>query len=230
MDYFLQAITAALALIASADREIYTIVWTSIWISVVATGIASLLGVPLGLLVAFKDFFGKKFLLQVLNTLMALPTVVVGLILYGFFTRHGPLGSLGILYTPLAIIIGESVLILPILWNLSITAAGSADPRLRLTCQSLGATGFQQGVIFLSELRYALMAAVVAGFGRAIGEVGIAMMLGGNIEGFTRTMTTAIALETSKGEFEFGLALGMLLLLVAFIVNAFLQYFQRLAR
>jgi len=140
------------------------------------------------------------------------------------------LGSLGILYTPLAIIIGESVLILPILWNLSITAAGSADPRLRLTCQSLGATGFQQGVIFLSELRYALMAAVVAGFGRAIGEVGIAMMLGGNIEGFTRTMTTAIALETSKGEFEFGLALGMLLLLVAFIVNAFLQYFQRLAR
>ena len=230
MDYFLQAITAALALIASLDREIYAIVWTSIWISVVAAGIASILGVPLGLLVAFKDFFGKKFLLQVLNTLMALPTVVVGLVLYGFFTRHGPLGSWGLLYTPFAIIIGESVLILPILWNLSITAAGSADPRLRLTCQSLGATGFQQGVIFLSELRYALMAAVVAGFGRAIGEVGIAMMLGGNIEGFTRTMTTAIALETSKGEFEFGLALGMLLLLVAFIVNAFLQYFQRLAR
>ena len=230
MDYFIQALSSALVLIAGLDKEIYAIVWTSIWISVVAVAFASLLGVPLGLAVAFKNFFGKKLLLQGLNTLMALPTVVVGLVLYGFFTRHGPLGEWGLLYTPLAIIIGECVLILPIIWNLSITAANSADPRLSLTCQAMGATTWQQGLIFLTEVRYALLAAVVAGFGRAIGEVGIAMMLGGNIHGFTRTMTTAIALETSKGEFEFGLALGLLLLLVAFVVNSLLQYFQRLAR
>ena len=230
MNYFIETSAAALRLIVSADREIYAIVWTSIWISVVAVGVASLLGIPLGLLVAFREFPGKKLLLQGLNTLMALPTVVVGLVLYGFFTRHGPLGDWGILYTPLAIVIGQALLILPILWNMSITATAGADPRLGLTCQSLGASGLQQGLIFLSELRFALMAAVVAGFGRAIGEVGIAMMLGGNIEGFTRTMTTAIALETSKGEFEFGLALGLLLLLVAFVVNLLLQYFQRLAR
>jgi len=113
-----------------------------------------------------------------------------------------------------------------VIWNLSIAAAGNADDRLLATCRSLGASSMQQGMLFLSELRFALMAAVVAGFGRAIGEVGVAMMLGGNIAGFTRTMTTAIALETMKGEFEFALALGILLLSVAFIVNTVLHYFQ----
>lgn len=228
MDYFVRAIAEAFKLIISLDKDVYSIVWVSVRISVIAVIFASLIGIPLGLIVSFRNFFGKKFLLQVLNTLMALPTVVVGLVLYGMFTRQGPLGDWGILYTQTAIIIGECILILPIIWNLSITAANSADPRLGATCQSLGASEFQQGIIFISEVRFALMAAVVTGFGRAIGEVGIAMMLGGNIEGFTRTMTTAIALETSKGEFEFGLALGALLLLVAFIVNFLLQYFQRL--
>lgn len=230
MDYFYEAFARALSLIIGLDAEVYAIVWTSVRISVIAVIFAALIGIPLGLLVSFNRFYGKRLLLQSLNTLMALPTVVVGLLLYGFLTRQGPLGDWGLLYTPAAIIIGECILILPIIWNLSITAADAADPRLRVTCQSLGADGLQQGLIFMQEVRFALMASVVTGFGRAIGEVGIAMMLGGNIEGFTRTMTTAIALETSKGEFEFGLALGILLLLVAFIVNALLQYMQRLNR
>ncbi len=226
MDFFSAAFSAALALIVSFDREIYTVVWTSLQISVVAVALASLFGIPLGILVVLKEFPGKRLLQQMLNTLMALPTVVVGLLLYGLLTRQGALGHLGLLYTISAIIIGQTLLILPIIWNLSIAAASGADPRLLPTSQALGASTLQQCAIYVNEVRYALAAAMVAGFGRAIGEVGIAMMLGGNIEGFTRTMTTAIALETSKGEFEFALALGILLLATAFLVNFVVQRFQ----
>ena len=226
MDYFSAAFGAALALIFSFDREVYAVVWTSLHISIVAVTLAGLFGIPLGILVALRDFPGKRLLQQVLNTLMALPTVVVGLLLYGLLTRQGALGDLGLLYTIYAIIIGQTLLILPIIWNLSIAAASSADPRLLPTSKALGASALQQGFIYVNEVKFALAAAMVAGFGRAIGEVGIAMMLGGNIEGFTRTMTTAIALETSKGEFEFALALGVLLLATAFLVNFIVQYFQ----
>ena len=226
MDYFSAAAGAALSLIFSFDREVYTVVWTSLHISVVAVTLAALTGIPLGILVVLRDFPGKRLLQQTLNTLMALPTVVVGLLLYGLLTRKGVLGDLGLLYTTGAIIIGQTVLILPIIWNLSIAAASSADPRLLPTSQALGASTLQQGIMYVNEVKFALAAAMVAGFGRAIGEVGIAMMLGGNIEGFTRTMTTAIALETSKGEFEFALALGILLLVTAFLVNFIVQRFQ----
>ena len=226
MDYFSSAFNAALALIFSFDRGVYTVVWTSLHISIVAVALASLLGIPLGILVVLREFPGKRLLQQALNTLMALPTVVVGLLLYGLLTRQGALGHLGLLYTISAIIIGQTLLILPIIWNLSIAAASGADPRLLPTSKALGASTLQQGAMYVNEVRYALAAAMVAGFGRAIGEVGIAMMLGGNIEGFTRTMTTAIALETSKGEFEFALALGILLLATAFLVNFVVQRFQ----
>ena len=226
MDYFSAAAGAALSLIFSFDREVYTVVWTSLHISVVAVTLAALAGIPLGIMVVLRDFPGKRLLLQTLNTLMALPTVVVGLLLYGLLTRKGVLGDLGLLYTTGAIIIGQTLLILPIIWNLSIAAAAGADPRLLPTSQTLGASTLQQGVMYVNEVKFALAAAMVAGFGRAIGEVGIAMMLGGNIEGFTRTMTTAIALETSKGEFEFALALGILLLVTAFLVNFIVQRFQ----
>lgn len=230
MDYFLQALKSATGLILSLDREVYIVVWTSLKISVTATFLASVISIPLGFLIAFNDFIGRKLLIHILNTLMAIPTVVVGLLFYGILTRQGPLGDLSILYTPYAIILGECVLIIPIIWNLSITAVSSADPRLMKTCDAMGANSIQKGLLFINEVRYGLLAAIVVGFGRAIGEIGVAMMLGGNIEGFTRTITTAIALETSKGEFEFGLALGILLLLVAFIVNAVLQRFQNLNR
>lgn len=188
---------------------------------------AAVIAVPLGLATALNEFRGKTMLLQGLNTLMALPTVVVGLLLYGLLSRQGIFGHYGLLYTAAAVIIGECLLIIPIIWNLSIAAVQSADPRLAATCRGLGANRLQLAWLFLSEVRYGFISAIVVGFGRAIGEVGIAMMLGGNIEGFTRTMTTAIALETSKGEFELALALGSLLLLVAFAVNACFQMLQR---
>ncbi|MCZ6804565.1 MAG: ABC transporter permease [Proteobacteria bacterium] len=213
-------------LIIGFDKSLFNVVWTSLKVSLTAVFIASLISLPLGVVVALNNFMGKNFLMACLNTLMALPTVVVGLLLYGVLNRQGLLGDMGLLYTPIAMIIGQCVLIVPVIWNLSIVAINSADPRLARTCSSLGANYFQRGVIYMSEVRFALIAAVVTGFGRAIGEVGIAMMLGGNIDGYTRTMTTAIALETSKGDFEFALALGFMLLLVAFIINAVLQQFQ----
>jgi tungstate transport system permease protein len=226
-NYFLDAFLASIKLIFDFDKELFLVVWTSLKISLFAVFLATLISIPLGLIVALTEFTGKKILLSLLNTLMALPTVVVGLLLYGLLNRQGLFGDFGLLYTPSAMVIGQCVLITPIIWNLAIAAANSADPRLLVTCLSLGANLKQQGFIYLSEVRYALMAAVVAGFGRAIGEVGVAMMLGGNIHGFTRTMTTAIALETSKGEFEFALALGFMLLMVAFVVNSILQQFQQ---
>jgi len=230
MDYFLQAFLSSIKLIFSFDQEVFTIVWISLKISMTAVIFASLLGVPLGFLVSLNKFSGKDLVIQLLNTLVALPTVVVGLLLYGLLSRQGPLGEWAMLYTPAAMIIGQCVLVVPIIWSLSISAASSADPRLAATCKALGANTYQQGWLYFNEVRFAVMAAVVMGFGRAIGEVGIAMMLGGNIAGFTRTMTTAIALETSKGEFEFALALGLLLLTVAFLVNGLLQRFQRLSK
>lgn len=227
MSYFAEAFSAAFTLILSFDPEVYAIAWTSLRVSVMAVMVAAVPALPLGLVVALHEFRGRATLLWVLSTLMALPTVVVGLLLYGMLSRRGPLGELGILYTPTAIVIGEAVLILPILLNLTITAVRSTDPRLHLTCRSLGAGPLQQALIYANEARLGLLAALVAGFGRAVGEVGVAMMLGGNIEGFTRTMTTAIALETSKGEFALGLALGVLLLIVAFAVNGALQALGR---
>ncbi len=227
MNYFSDSLSAAISLIFQLDPEVWQIVWTSVHISLIATLIASLFAVPLGVVIALNDFRGKASLQQFLNTLMAMPTVVIGLILYGLFTRQGALGEWGLLYTPGAIIIGECLLIFPVILNLTIVAITSADPRLLPTLKTLGATHFQAFIQVISETRFAVMAALVAGFGRAIGEVGAAMMLGGNIDGFTRTMTTAIALETSKGEFELALALGIVLLLIAFALNMGLQGLQR---
>ncbi|MCK5497989.1 MAG: ABC transporter permease [Gammaproteobacteria bacterium] len=226
--FFIDTVDKSFSLIFHFEKNLFLVVWTSLRISLIAVFIASIIAVPLGILVALKLFPGRGFLLSILNTLMALPTVIVGLLLYGLLNRQGVLGEFGLLYTPAAMVMGQSILIIPIIWNLSIAAVNGADPRLRSTCLSLGANLYQQGLIYINEVRFALMAAIVAGFGRAIGEVGVAMMLGGNIAGFTRTMTTAIALETSKGEFEFALALGMMLLLVALAVNIVLQQFQEL--
>jgi tungstate transport system permease protein len=228
MNYFAQSFTDAIQLILKLDYELYFVVWTSLKISLLAVFIASVLCVPLGLLVASSKFPGKAILQSILNTLMALPTVVVGLLMFGLLSRQGPLGAWGLLYTQIAIVMGQCILIIPIVLNMVISAANTADPRIHSTSIALGAGRFQRNLIFINEVRFAMLAAIVAAFGRAIGEVGVAMMLGGNIQGFTRTMTTAIALETSKGEFEFALALGVLLLLVAFIVNVFLEKFQKL--
>ncbi len=227
MNFFSQSLIQAFDLIFQFDPSVWGVVWVSVKVSMLAVILSSLIAIPLGSFVALNNFSGKQFLQYILNTLIAIPTVVVGLILYGLLSRQGILGNFGLLYTFWAIVIGECLLVFPVILNLTITAIHSADSRLLPTLLSLGASRWQLIFIVLKETRLAVSSALVFGFGRAIGEVGIAMMLGGNIEGHTRTMTTAIALETSKGEFEFALALGLILLIIAFIVNVGLQRLNR---
>lgn len=227
MNYLFDSLSTATGMLTSGDPEVWAIVATSLKISGAATLLSSLLGVPLGVIIAVSRFPGRGFVLLLLNTLMALPTVVVGLFVYGFISRQGPLGEWGLLFTPMGVVLGECLLALPIIVNLTVSAIESLDPRLALTCKTLGGGPVRQAVAMVSEARPAVMAAIITGFGRVVAEVGIAMMLGGNIRWYTRTMTTAIALETSKGEFALGLALGLALLVVAFVANAALFTLQR---
>ena len=227
MGYWGDSLLTAFELILGFDREVRMAVWTSLYTSSCSIVIAALLGVPIGLWLGLNRFRGRRLLIALLNTLMALPTVVVGLLLFGLLSRQGPLGPLGLLFTPLAMIAGQTVLAAPIVANLVLAAVTGADQRIINTALTLGASRLQAAIQLLREIRFGVMAAVIAGFGRVIAEVGVAMMLGGNIRNSTRTMTTAIALETSKGEFAFGLALGIVLLSVALIVNLFLNALQQ---
>jgi len=230
MEYLLEAFGDCIGLIFSLDREIYGIVGRSLAFSLTATLLATLFGVPIGFLIGTKRFRGKSGLLTVMNTLMALPTVVIGLLAYGLFSRRAPLGFLDLLFSPAAVIIGEFILSLPIIANLTVSAVQAVDPRAVLTAKSLGAGRAMVTWTILMEARFSLLAGIIAGFGRAISEVGSAMMLGGNIRFYTRTMTTAIALETSKGEFGFGLALGFFLLLMVFSMNILFHFLQMKGR
>lgn len=202
-------------------------VWTSLYTSSCAIVFAALLGIPSGLWLGLARFRGRRVLITLLNTLMALPTVVVGLVLFGLFSRQGPLGPLGLLFTPWAMITGQILLATPIVTNYVLSAVTGADDRIINTALTLGGSRLQAARQLLREIRFGVMAALIAGFGRVIAEVGVAMMLGGNIHGVTRTMTTAIALETSKGEFAFGLSLGLVLLGMALLVNLGLNQVQQ---
>ncbi len=188
-------------------------------VSLAATGLATVVSVPLGFLLSVSEFRGKRTVVGVINTLMALPTVVVGLLVYILLSRSGAFGFLGILYTPTAIVVGQFILALPIITALTYAAASSVDARVRKTAESLGAGPSQAAWMVLKEARLGIVAAVIAGFGRVIAEVGSAVMVGGNIRGYTRTMTTTIALETSKGNFVLGITLGLILLVVALSIN-----------
>lgn len=227
MGYLSESFLHAIKLIFAFNQDVQSAVWTSLFTSSSATVLAAIIGIPTGVLLGLSRFRGRRLVVTLLNTLMALPTVVVGLVLFGVFSRQGPLGSLGLLFTPLAMIAGQVVLATPIVANYVLAAVKGSDERIFDTALTLGATRFQAGVQLLKELRFGVMAAVIAGFGRVIAEVGVAMMLGGNIRNSTRTMTTAIALETSKGEFAFGLSLGIVLLSVALFVNLFLNLLQQ---
>ncbi|MBP8717739.1 MAG: ABC transporter permease [Atribacterota bacterium] len=226
MSFLLEGLQTAFSLIFSLDREVFQIVLFSLRVSSTAIILAALLGIPLGFLIAVKNFRGKKFVLVLVNNALALPTVVVGLLVYSFISRVGPLGYFGLLYTPTAVIIGQFLLATPIIIALTHSAIQGIDTKVRSTALTLGATEIQAAWTVIKEARFAVMSAVIAGFGRIIAEVGAAMMLGGNIKGSTRTMTTAISLETSKGEFGFGIALGIILLLISLSINALLSYLQ----
>lgn len=227
MGFIADSILAAWVLITSFDHEVFSTVWISLTVSGCSIALSALLGIPLGVSIGLHDFPLKRLIITLLNTLMAMPTVVVGLVLYGILSRQGPLGELGLLFTPPAMILGQAMLAIPIVANYTVAVVQGADPRILPTALTLGASRFQGILQLLRQVRFGILAALIAGFGRIIAEVGVAMMLGGNIRGYTRTMTTAIALETSKGEFAFGLALGLILMTVALIINLFLNVVQQ---
>jgi len=204
-------------------RELALAIWISLKTSGLAALIASAAAVPAALFLAGRDFRGKRLVLLINQTWMAAPTVVIGLLFYTLLSRSGPFGRLGLLYTQTAMTVGQVFLILPLIVGFSYTALRQVDRRARLTALSLGATPRQAGWVVLREAKYALLIAVLAGFARAISEVGIAMMLGGNIRNATRNITTSIALETAKGEFRNGVVLGAVLLVVTFGINFLVQ-------
>jgi tungstate transport system permease protein len=227
MHFIAEGLITAFRLIVALDPEVFEVVLFTLKVSLWGTLLSTICGVPLGFLVGAKDFPTKTLVHTLLNALMALPTVAVGLTVYALISRQGPLGEWGLLFTPKAVIIGQWILATPLITALTLSATESVDPKVGLTALTLGANLLQQAWTILREARFALMAAIITGFGRVIAEVGAAMMLGGNIRGYTRTMTTAIALETSKGEFGFGLALGFILMAIALAINFFLTYLQR---
>ena len=226
MELLRDSMVSAVYLLMQFDPELLFIIWVSIKVSALSTLVAAMIGIPAGLLLAQAVFPGKRFVLTCLNTLLALPTVVIGLVVYAFISRRGTFGSLGLLYTQEAIIIGQIILIVPLVTSLTIAAVSKLDERYRLSAMTLGADRYQTALVIFKEARFGIVAAVVAAFGRVIAEVGIGMMLGGNAKGFTRTMTTAMALEYDKGEYVLAVALGIVLMSIAFGVNMLFHFFQ----
>lgn len=227
MEFFLESLAAAAALVANGDPELLHAVWTSVYVSVWSIVFASILGIPAGLAVGLSEFPLKRGVITALNSLMAVPTVLIGLLVYGFISRQGPFGRWELLFTPTGIILGDALLAAPIVANYTLSSVRGAHAAILPTAMTLGGNRLQSVLKLFSEIRFGMMAAVISGFGRVISEVGVAMMLGGNILGYTRTMTTAIALETSKGEFALGIALGCILMAVALGINVFFQFLQR---
>ncbi len=219
MDFLLQSLVDALRLIARGDADVVQAVWASLRFSLASTALASLLGVPAGAALAHARGRWQRLTVTALDTMLALPTVVVGLLVFAVLCRQGPAGSLGLLFTPWAVIVGQTVLILPLVTALGRSAVAQVDPLVHETARTLGAGRLRMAAAVLGEARTGIAAAVATAYGRVIGEVGVSMMLGGNIAHFTRTITTVIALETRKGEFSLALALGIVLLAVALGVN-----------
>ena len=226
MDLLIDSLTSAILLVVSLDPEMISIVFVSLRVSCASTLIAALVGVPLGFAIAFGSFTGKRMVITVLNTLLALPTVVIGLFVYAFVSRRGIFGIFDLLYTQKAIIIGQVILIIPVVAAFTLAAVSRVDDRYRKTALTLGANHLQTAWVILKEARFGIVAAIIAAFGRVISEVGISMMLGGNIKGFTRTMTTAMALEYDKGAFTLAVALGIVLLSLSFGMNLLFHFFQ----
>jgi tungstate transport system permease protein len=224
--HLIDAIGAAFALLLSGDRALWQIVWVSLKTSLSALLLASPFAVALGYLLATRTFAGHRVVIWLAQAAVSLPTVLIGLLLYLTLSRHGPLGGLQWLFTQPGIVAGQVLIVLPVLVAFTLAAVQAADPRLAETAVTLGASRRRVMFTVLHEVRFGVMAALINGFGRVISEVGCAMMVGGNIAGETRTITTAIALETSKGEFAQGIALGIVLVVFALLINASLMVLQ----
>lgn len=220
-------LTKAVELIISLDPYVMEIAGRSLSISGTACLLASLICLPLGSLIHFRQFRGKRALINIVQTLFSVPTVLIGLFIFVLFSRAGPLGELGIIFTPAAMVIGQMILITPLLLGLTISALSGVSKEIVDTATSLGASGLQTVWLVLREARYAVLVAVIMGFGRAISEVGCALMVGGNFKDVTRVLTTAIYLETGQGELELAIALGIILLFLALIINIVLNRLQQ---
>jgi tungstate transport system permease protein len=220
-------LVTALKLIISLDPEVMAIAGRSLAISATSSTIAALICLPLATVIHFNKFRGKRTLINIIQTMFSLPTVAVGLFVFVLFSGAGPLGGLGIIFTPAVMVIGQVVLISPIMLGLTISALSGVDKSIADTAVSLGASRLQMAVVTIREARFAVLAALIMGFGRAISEVGLSLMVGGNIRGYTRTITTAISLETSKGDLELALALGIILIFIALIINIVLNRIQQ---
>jgi len=227
MEVIWEGIKEAFLLIISGDPEIWAITWLTLQVSGTAIAISLIIGLPLGTWLAMRRFSGRGCLFSFINTGMAFPPVVIGLWVSIFLWRSGPLGNLGLIYTPAAMVIAQTIIAAPIVIGLTIAALQQLNPYLRLQLLGLGASRLQVTFALWREARLPLLAALMAGFGSIISEVGASMMVGGNIKGQTRVLTTAIVLETSKGQFTIAIALGLILLLIAFLVNYLLTSFQQ---
>ncbi len=227
MDYFLNAFVKAIELLVSFDEELYGIIFLSLKVSASAIAVSSMIAVPLGIGISMGRFWGKKLLVSIINASMSIPPVVVGLVVYIILSnKTGIFHTLRLLFTPTAMIIAQTLLALPIITGLTIVAVKSVHSRISKTAISLGASYTQLVLLVIKEARYAIGSAIITAFGRLMAEVGAVMMVGGNIRYKTRVMTTAIALQKGMGEFELALALGIILLTMAFIVNILLDYFR----
>lgn len=219
MEFIFEGITQGLKAIVTGDPDVMGATWRSVWISTLAVTLAGLLGIPLGVGLARRRFVGSRLLIEFIRTTMALPTVFIGLVCYSVFARSGPLGALDLLYTPWVILIGEFLLAFPIVVSLTQGAVASLDPRVGETLQTLSLSRWTRFKTYVSEAHVGVKLALLTAFSRCVTELGIAMMVGGNLKGHTRTLSTATAMETSKGEFGNGMAMGFILLFVALAVT-----------
>lgn len=226
MDEISAGFLKAIELILTLNPEVVGITVRSLSISLTSIFLASIICIPLGGLIEFRNFWGRRALINVIQTLYSLPTVTVGLLVFLLLSRAGPLGDLDLLFTPTGMILGQTILITPIMTGLTISALRGVDVQVKETARSLGATETQAIIVVIKEARQAVIAAILLGFGRALSEVGVAMMIGGNIRGYTRVLTTAIALETSMGNLEISMALGIILISISLVVNLLLNRVQ----
>jgi tungstate transport system permease protein len=227
MELIWEGLSDAFGMILSGEPLVFSAAWRSLWISSLAVALATLLGLPLGTWLARARFRGNALVVLAFRAGIALPTVFVGMMCYAMFSRRGPLGPLELLYTPWGIVIGELLLAVPIIVGISHGAVKSLDPRVAETAWTLGAGPLQRWRTYISEARVSVMLAILTAFARCVTELGIAMIVGGNIKFRTRTLATATALETSKGEFARGIALGTLLLVIALVVTALIGWLSR---
>ncbi len=227
MDFIVEGFKQAFRLIFSLDEETMNILLTTLRLTALSMGGILLIGLPLGFLLGYLDFPGKRCVRTVVDTLLALPTVVIGLLVYAFISRRGPLGGWDLLFTVEGMAVGQVILGTPIVVAYTAAAIEGLDDRLRQTLMTLGASGAKLALTSLWEARFLVLVAALTAFGRIVGEVGSAMMLGGNIKWHTRTITTASTLETGKGDFALGIALGVILIIISLILNISLTFLRR---